>query len=395
MGTPAFLWKRQGTEWRDPVQVLNLWPGARKPGAPTLAWEAVGSFWDILDQLKVTLLVGREYEHLLMGFSYAGQPRATYHPIPHPSGIAVDHERGRVFVASTRCPNQLVEFAPVEGLLERTDIAGSPLTGNPLIPLSARFLPGCLYLHDLAFIGGRLHGNAVAHNAIVRFDRQGGFTRVWWPACIDSPRGPRFDRNFLQLNSIAAGRTLKSSFFTASIAKPHRLRPGDPDFPVDKRGVVFSGRTRDVVCGGLTRPHSARLHDGRIWLDNSGYGEFGVVSEGKLDVSTRLPGWTRGLLIRDGIAFVGTSRVLPRFARYAPGLSGRRCSCGVHAVELSSGRVLGALRFPAGNQIFAVEAIARDRSTGFAFDVAGPRDRAQDLSLFYAFDVATPKGARR
>jgi uncharacterized protein (TIGR03032 family) len=391
MVAPASLWKMYGNDWRHPAQVVNLWPGAKRPEAPTLAYKAVGHFWDILDQLKVTLLVGREYEHLLTGFSYRGKPTATFHPMPHPSGIAVDSERGRVFVASTRSPNQLVELAPIKAVLRRTDVVVRPPTGAPLVPVHSHFLPGCLYLHDLAFVGNQLHGNAVAHNAIVRFDRIGSFTRVWWPACIDSRRGPRFDLNLLQLNSIAAGRTLKTSYFTASIARPHRRRPGDKDFPVDRRGVVFSGLTRETICGGLTRPHSARLHDGQVWLDNSGYGELGVVSAGKFEVVSRLPGWTRGLLIRDGIAFVGTSRVIPRFRQYAPGLDRDRHVCAVHAVELSSGRVLGALLFPGGNQIFAIEAIASSLSTGFAFDMTGTRNRTQEFSLFYAFDSEARK----
>src|SRR5438046_894634 len=83
-----------------------------------------------------------------------------------------------------------------------------PAAGQ-LLPVQSRYLPGCLYLHDLALIGGELYANAVGLNAVVRLPRGGGFEPVWWPRCIDTENGPRMDRNYLQLNSIAPGPTLK------------------------------------------------------------------------------------------------------------------------------------------------------------------------------------------
>jgi hypothetical protein len=83
-----------------------------------------------------------------------------------------------------------------------------------------------------------------------------------------------------------------------------------------------------------------------------------------------------------GIAFVGTSRVIPRFSHYAPGLRVERSRCAVHAVELKSGRVLGSLSFPAGNQIFAIEWIARSWSAGLPYKA---RQSARTSRLFYTF----------
>ena len=59
-------------------------------------------------------------------------------------------------------------------------------------------------MHDLAIIGTELHANAVGQNAIARLNSQGEYERVWWPACIDTPDGPIFGQNHIQLNSIAA-----------------------------------------------------------------------------------------------------------------------------------------------------------------------------------------------
>src|SRR5207253_8648852 len=96
-----------------------------------------------------------------------------------------------------------------------------------------------------------------------------------------------------QLNSIAAGSDLKNSFFSASCDRISSRRPGHKNFPVDGRGVIFSGATREPMARGLTRPHSARLHERKVWVDNSGYGEFGFIEDEQLSVISKLPGWTR------------------------------------------------------------------------------------------------------
>jgi len=234
-----------------------------------------------------------------------------------------------------------------------------------------------LYLHDLALIDGQLHANAVGMNAVVRLPDAGGFEYVWWPRCIDSDGGPRFEKNYLQLNSLAAGPSVASSFFTASTDAPSGRRPGHLNFPVDRRGVVFSGETREVIAGNLTRPHSARLLRGQIWVDNSGYGELGYISDGRFEPVHRLGGWTRGLCFSGSIAFVGTSRVIPKYRHYAPGLRLEESSCGVHAIDMSTGRLLGSMIWPHGNQIFAIEALDRRVSQGFPFSgqIAGQRRR--------------------
>lgn len=384
------LWAHHHAQFRDPQQVAAQWADASNLDPALLDCRVRGRFWQLLAEAGITLLATREYEHLVMAMSAAeGQPRVSFLRIPHPSGLAIDRRRGVVHLASTRNPNQIFELAPARGLLERDDVRLSRADRReaalrPLLPLRSRLFPGSLYLHDLALVGGVLHGNAVGHNAVVRFGANGGYERAWWPRCIESPRGPVFGRNYLQLNSIAAGKNLRSSFFTASADRISARRPGQRNFPVDGRGVVFSGRTREPVARGLTRPHSARLHRGVLYVLNSGYGELTAVDAG-LHVIARLPGWTRGLCFRGGVAFVGLSRVIPRFRVYAPGLDVDRSVCGIFAVEVRSGRVLGSLTWPQGNQIFAVDWLPAGLSAGFPFPARGRRAAASVSRLFYSF----------
>jgi len=380
------LWARHHAEWREPAQIATQWEQAAVTDPALLQLRVRGAWWDVLERAKITLLITREYEHLVIALTVRkGKPLTTFLRMPHPSGLAVDRKKNLVHIASTRNPNQIYDLAPVTGLLPRRDMKGEALDSHPLAPVSSRFFPGSLYMHDLALIGGELHANAVGHNAVVSFD-SASWKRVWWPHAIETKQGPAFDQNYLQLNSIAAGRTLKDSFFSASTDVMSRRRPGHRNFAVDQRGVIFSGATRDVVARGLTRPHSARLLGRDLWVDNSGYGEVGVIKDGALEPVTVLPGWTRGLCFHEQTAFVGTSRVIPRFRQYAPGLDLEKSVCGIHAVDARSGRVLGSLIWPNGNQIFAVDWVPQTVTCGFPFHAgARPGAAARIKKMFYAF----------
>lgn len=390
----AALHGRQDAAWRDPVAVVSQWADAAAADERLLRGTAHGAFWHTLAAHRLTLLVTREYEHLVIAL-HAGRrgPAISYLPIPHPNGMAVDRARGVVYVASTRNPNQVFDLKPVQGVAAGGNGRFEPSRERPLVPVRSRFFPGGLYLHDLALVGGVLHANAVGQNAVVRLNADGSFERVWWPRSIETRRGPRFDRNYLQLNSIAAGTSLAKSYFSASAEAPSRRRPGHRNFPVDGRGVVFSGATREVVVRGLTRPHSARLHAGRLWVLSSGYGELGVDEGGRFTAVTRLPGWTRGLAFHGDLAFVGTSRILPRFRHYAPGLDPARCVCGVHVVDTRSGRVLGSLTWPLGNQIFAVEPVPARFTTGLPLQAGRRRAAHRERALFSGFVTQSREGS--
>ena len=285
------MWARHNAEWRDPSQIASQWKDACDTDPKLLRFSVRGAWWSVLEKSGITLLVTREYEHLVMALSVAdGRPRISYLPLPHPSGLVVDRRRGVVHIASTRNPNQVYEFKPVTGLVPRDDVELGNLSEHPLVPVRTRFYPGSLYLHDLALVGGVLHANAVGQNAVVSLEEDGGARRVWWPRCIESRQGPVFEQNHIQLNSIAAGADLSSSYFSASADRISRRRPGHGNFPTDGRGVIFDGATRETLVRGLTRPHSARLHRRRLWVANSGYGELGVIRKGHFETLSSVAG---------------------------------------------------------------------------------------------------------
>jgi uncharacterized protein (TIGR03032 family) len=113
-------------------------------------------------------------------------------------------------------------------------------------------------------------------------------------------------------------------------------------------------------------PHSPRLHDGRLWLLESGKGELNAVdpASGRVEAVAQLPGFTRGLAFAGHYAFVGLSQVreastfggLPLTAR----LEAREC--GVWAIDLTSGEIAAFVRFEdAVQEVFDVAVLAGRR----------------------------------
>lgn len=360
-----------------------LCEGHRIP-ASALRYRQYGDFFDLLRELGVSPVISREYENFLLAIN-PGDASLSFQPLPHPSGMAYDRRSGRLHVAATRNPNQVFCFSPVRSVLPRSDIKKTGNFTNTYVPAGSSIYPGCLYLHDLALMGLKLLGNAVGMNAIVELKENGVYHSLWHPECVKNKGKYDEKQNHLQLNSIAVGKTLRTSYFSASCEKPGRQKPGTMDFPVDGRGVIFCGNQHEPVCRGLTRPHSARLHRGKLYVDNSGYGTLCRVNpkNGDIDIIAKLPGWTRGLCFQDDIALVGTSKVLPRFEHYAPGLQPEKCKCGIHAVCLKSGKILAGITWARGNQIFSVEALPSKSFRGFAH--AFPVSQEEQKRIYYAF----------
>ena len=378
------LWANHHSEWRHPSQIISQWKEADEIETRLLEYKTQGRFWETLEKLGVTLLIGREYEHLVLALSAeCEKPRITYLPLPHPSGIVVDRGKGRVHIASTRNPNQIFTFGMVGLGDPRTDTKPvSKYFQKSLIPLFSHFYPGSLYLHDLAMVGEKLYGNAVGHNAVVKLNENGTWEKAWWPRCVENGKNVRFDKNFIQLNSIAPGSSLKHSFFSASTDRMSSRRPGHLNFPVDKRGVIFSGATREPIAFGLTRPHSARIHDEQVWVANSGYGEIGRITKGKFQVVYRFESWTRGLSFYKNFAIVGCSRVIPKFSQYAPGLDVHKSQCAIHLFDYTKGKIEGSLIWPNGNQIFAIDWLPLKGCNGFPF-VFSQKRQTQSASELY------------
>jgi len=370
----------QSDALRDPYQVICGTYEHHGIVPQSLEYTAKGKFIRLLEQLNITLLVTREYEHLVLALNAKkGKLNQSFLHLPHPNGIVVDKKKNKVFVASTRSPNQIVELSLINKLMTRDGHLATAKEQKVLVPSRVKYYAGAFYFHDLAMIGGKLYANSVGQNGVmeINMDTHSSEKIVWSPL----PKNMQ-QANYLQLNSIAGGKTIADSYFSASAEKPGEYRPGDLKFPVDKKGVIFSGKTKKVIARNLTRPHSAKLYKHKLWVNNSGYGEFGCIENGELDVFIRFDGWTRGLNFFDKFAFVGVSKIIPKFKVYAPGIKGDVQECSVYAIDLERREIVGSIEWPYGNQIYGVEWMDADKCTGFPFTQPGQSSESEK-DLFF------------
>jgi uncharacterized protein (TIGR03032 family) len=68
------------------------------------------------------------------------------------------------------------------------------------------------------------------------------------------------------------------------------------------KGCLIDVARNAVAIEGLSMPHSPRIHGDRVWLHNSGTGEFGTIENGAFAPAAFLPGYLRGLAFVDGFA---------------------------------------------------------------------------------------------
>ncbi|GAB4300262.1 MAG: hypothetical protein Fur0025_39790 [Oscillatoriaceae cyanobacterium] len=81
----------------------------------------------------------------------------------------------------------------------------------------------------------------------------------------------------------------------------------------DKRrdgGIIIDIESDEIILSGLSMPHSPRFYQGKLWLLNSGTGEFGYVdiAAGKFEPVTFCPGYARGLAFWRNYAIIGLSQ---------------------------------------------------------------------------------------
>lgn len=129
-------------------------------------------------------------------------------------------------------------------------------------------------------------------------------------------------------------------------------------------GVVMEVATGEVISSGLSMPHSPRWYDGRLWVLQSGSGEFGWIdpATGKYETLATLPGFTRGLDFCGPLAFIGLSQV--RESAIFSGITiaerplDERC-CGVWVVNIQTGKTIAYLKFEdAVQEIFSLQVLA-------------------------------------
>lgn len=229
----------------------------------------------------------------MIGVNEAGQFVLSDANFPRSMGLSL-HE-GTLWMASHK---QIWRF---ENFLDK----GQMSQGNDAVfaPIGAT-TTGYVNLHDLRVSDSGVYFIACQFNCIGRLHEKWSFEPIWKPAFIsDFAYGDRCHLNCLALEDGAPK-------YVTCFAKTDTVA-GWRAFPKsDSIGLLIDVQTNDILCDNLHMPHSPQLHKGRLYVANSGLGEFGEVdrSTGTYRKICFIPGFTRGIAFWKNYALVGASR---------------------------------------------------------------------------------------
>ena len=134
-----------------------------------------------------------------------------------------------------------------------------------------------------------------------------------------------------------------------------RHRRGEAD------GFIYDVQEDKRVCEHLTMPHSPRIYRGKLWVLNSGRGEFGYVKDSKFITLAFIPGFIRGLDFIDKYAVIGSSmdRHEGRFSDLILGsiLEEKKIEarCAVYIVDITNGFILHNVEFDNMKEMYDVK----------------------------------------
>jgi uncharacterized protein (TIGR03032 family) len=212
-------------------------------------------------------------------------------------------------------------------------------------PREAR-VTGALDVHDIGMgADGRPLFINTAYSCLATVSETASFRPVWQPRFISQ----LLPEDRCHLNGLAMDGT--RPVFVTAIARSD-VADGWRDHRRDG-GIVIDVASGEIVASGFSMPHSPRLHGGKLWLLNSGTGEFGTVdvADGRYTPVAFCPGYARGLAFIGGHAVIGLSQ--PRHNQTFEGLAldqrladkGAEARSGLIAVDLATGATSAWLRF--------------------------------------------------
>ncbi len=321
---------------QPPREFMKTPPSAAVPETPKLEIDTSRQFtsWMRDQQMSLAFTTYQAGKLFLIGLKPDGKLSVHERNFERCMGLAV---RGSSLYLAT-----LYQLWRLNNVLPAGQVARDGI--DRLYVPQQSWVTGDIDLHDLGLDAqGRPVFVNTLFSCLATVDPSASFAPFWQPPWISKLAAE--DR--CHLNGLAM-RDGKPAFVTAvSRTDAHE---GWREHRRDG-GVVVSVADNEVVCTGLSMPHSPRWHDGKLWLLNSGEGTFGYVDlERRAFVPVAfLPGYARGLTFSGDFAIVGLSK--PRGVKTFNGLAlqerldakGVSARCGLVVIDLRSGDLVHSL----------------------------------------------------
>lgn len=283
------------------------------PAAAPVGYSATRNFAPWLQQHNASLLASTYQSGLLffIGVRADGTLSCVNRPVARCMGLSATADR---FWAGTLF--QVWRF-------ENTLASGQEHEGfdGYYLPRVA-WTTGDIDIHDLATdADGRPVFVSTSYSCLATVDDRYSFQPLWMPPFI-SRLAPEDRCHLNGLAMVDGAPTYVTCVSRSDVANGWR------DFR-DQGGLLLHVPSNEIVATGLSMPHSPRWYRGRLWLHNSGTGEFGWVdlASGRFEAVAFCPGYLRGLSFINGYAVVGLSL----------GREGSMASLPLHAMLQSKG----------------------------------------------------------
>ena len=316
-------------------------------GPRLFLYEASENLVELLTKVGSSLLISTYQAGRLVavGVSQATL-NVTLHTFERAMGLAVAPDR----VAVGSGP-QLFFLQSMPEIAPRLEPAGK---FDSCFVTRSSHVTGEVHSHELAFAGQQLWFVNTLFSCLCVLHPRLSFLPQWKPPFISACTSD--DRCHLNGLAMADGQPRYATALGATDS-PQGWRPGKAS-----GGCLIDIKQNATVASGFSMPHSPRVHQGRVWLLDSGTGRLVIVDprSGTSETVAVLPGYTRGLSFAGGFAFIGLCKIRETAEFGDVPVAGRRESlkCGVAVVELASGNLAALLEFTAGiNEIFAVEVL--------------------------------------
>lgn len=293
-----------------------------------------GSMPDIIGQLGSSLLISTyQAGKMIVARKDGIRLNTHFRNFDQPMGMAINGDRLAVGSRST-----ILEYRNMPAAAAKLEPKG---THDACYILRRLHVTGDVRIHDVAYLNGELVFVATAFSCIAGFDEDHSFVPIWHPPFIEKVApGDRCHLNGMEI--IDDEITWVTCLGTGD-------EPGSWRENKANGGILMHVPTEEIVLEGLSMPHSPTMHDGQLYILESGHGRLCRVDveAGTRETVCELPGFTRGLAFAGPIAFVGLSQIretatfggLPLEEKLKEKL------CGVWAVNIETGNIVGFLRF--------------------------------------------------
>ena len=318
---------------------------APAPAPVEFRYTQTDRFPALLKQLGASLVITTyQANKLLVARAAGGGLSMLVRTFDRPMGLAV---YGGRLALGTR--DQVWHFRNAPDIAPRVEPAGQH---------DACFMPRCSHVtgdigvHELAWADDELWVVNTRFSCLCTLDPDYSFVPSWRPPFISALAAE--DRCHLNGLAVVDGRPTYVTALGESDAA-NGWRANKP-----RGGCLMEVSSGEIISRGLSMPHSPRLHDGEVWVLESGTGQLVIVdpATGDRQSVAELPGFARGLALCGRYAFVGLSKIRATSAMDGVPLAERRdfLKCGVAVVDLAAGRVCAMLEFQtAVEEIFDVQ----------------------------------------